>query len=240
MKNLYLLPTGKVSKLCIRVYDDVLCLHRPEVTYYGENQHIYIVSNERFKKGDWKICLNNNLITKYLSNQSIESDTVCTACKKIILTTDLELAEDGVQIIGNEFLEWFIKNPSCEDVEWSKSYNRGDGKYYYKIITPKEDFKNEARVLSKEEVMSGRSSAYEFIDFNKKETLEEAKQNYLDKCLKEVRYTGYCDEDFEQGAKWQQERSYSEEEVLKLLSDVNSPNSLLELTLEEWFNQFKK
>jgi hypothetical protein len=34
----------------------------------------------------------------------------------------------------------------------------------------------------------------------KQETLEEAKQSYLNKCVIEVRYTGYCDEDFEQGA----------------------------------------
>ncbi len=36
--------------------------------------------------------------------------------KKIILTTDQDLIKDGVQAIDDEFLEWFVKNPSCEYV----------------------------------------------------------------------------------------------------------------------------
>jgi hypothetical protein len=38
---------------------------------------------------------------------------------KIILTTDQELIKDGVQVIDDEFLKWFVKNPSCEDIEIS-------------------------------------------------------------------------------------------------------------------------
>jgi hypothetical protein len=34
--------------------------------------------------------------------------------KKIILTTDQDLIKDGVQAIDDEFLEWFVSNPSCE------------------------------------------------------------------------------------------------------------------------------
>jgi hypothetical protein len=34
--------------------------------------------------------------------------------KKIILTTDQDLIENGVQAIEDEFLEWFVKNPTCE------------------------------------------------------------------------------------------------------------------------------
>jgi flavorubredoxin len=36
---------------------------------------------------------------------------------KIILTTDGDLIKDGVQSIDDEFLEWFVENPSCEEVE---------------------------------------------------------------------------------------------------------------------------
>jgi len=42
---------------------------------------------------------------------------------------------------------------------------------------------------------------------------------------------------FINGAKWQQERSYSEEEVLKLL--LNCPTNTEKETIE-WFEQFKK
>ena len=37
--------------------------------------------------------------------------------KKIILTTNQDLIKDGVQAIDDEFLEWFVKNPSCEEVK---------------------------------------------------------------------------------------------------------------------------
>lgn len=46
-----------------------------------------------------------------------------------------------------------------------------------------------------------------------KETLEEAKIKYLQKCVKEKRFTGYCDEDFENGAKWQEQKTI---ELMKL------------------------
>lgn len=43
------------------------------------------------------------------------------------------------------------------------------------------------------------------------------------------------------GAKWQQERSYSEEEVWKLVNKLNQTLNIgSDLTLEEWFEQFKK
>lgn len=36
--------------------------------------------------------------------------------KKIILTTDQDLIKDDVQTIDDDFLEWFVKNPSYEVV----------------------------------------------------------------------------------------------------------------------------
>ena len=46
---------------------------------------------------------------------------------------------------------------------------------------------------------------------------------------------------FKNGAKWQQERSYSEEEVWKLVNKLNQTLNIgSDLTLEEWFEQFKK
>ena len=53
-------------------------------------------------------------------------------CKKIILTTDKELIKDGVQAIDDDFLEWFVKNPSCEEVETVKGLMKlnDDGQEY--------------------------------------------------------------------------------------------------------------
>jgi hypothetical protein len=55
--------------------------------------------------------------------------------KKIILTTDQDLIKDGVQAIPDDFLEWFVKNPSCEFVEVEELIsNNGNAFYGYKII----------------------------------------------------------------------------------------------------------
>jgi len=40
-----------------------------------------------------------------------------TGYKEILLSTDTELQKDSVQAIDDNFLEWFVKNPSCEKVE---------------------------------------------------------------------------------------------------------------------------
>jgi hypothetical protein len=95
-------------------------------------------------------------------------------CKKIILTTDPDLIKDGVQELDDEFLKWFIKNPSCESVEVINDLLiKEDGitelmndKYYqkfpeelpncvfinnYKIIIPQEETKQETRVFGTKE-----------------------------------------------------------------------------------------
>jgi hypothetical protein len=48
---------------------------------------------------------------------------------------------------------------------------------------------------------------------------------------------------FKQGAKWMQERMYSEEEVLSMLRSFDSnfnQDELKESILKKWFEQFKK
>ena len=64
---------------------------------------------------------------------------------KIILTTDQDLIKDGVQAIDDEFLEWFVENPSCEKDEVNKGFADGTAYGYnfldYKIIIPKEEAK---------------------------------------------------------------------------------------------------
>jgi hypothetical protein len=75
------------------------------------------------------------------------------------------------------------------------------------------------------------------------ETLEEATKKYANK-NGDIPTTELEDAIFKQGfidgAKWQQERSYSEEEVLDIL--YKHTEDLLagkKLTLEQWFEQFK-
>jgi hypothetical protein len=116
------------------------------------NQHIYITSDEQIKDGDWFWKSDFNMVGKadYTSRKGGE---------KIVLTNFSNLINDGVQTINDEFLEWFVKNPSCEEVEVEKEplifqgetnyFDYDDGKMLnpnagnYKIILPEEEAKQE-------------------------------------------------------------------------------------------------
>jgi hypothetical protein len=138
MKNIHLLPTEKPSTLSI--IDSELVFSKE---YFINPQHIYITSDEDIKEGDW--CLGMDGIFQYKGKVNLPDVELP---KKIILTTDQELIADGVQAIDDDFLEWFVKNPTCESVEVKnisikvvKGYNN-NGEidcYYtngYEIIIP--------------------------------------------------------------------------------------------------------
>ncbi len=77
-------------------------------------QNIYITSDEEIKVGDWffdSIKGVNYGIYKHVKG------FINKTSKKIILTTDDQLIQVSVQAIDDNFLEWFVKNPSCERVE---------------------------------------------------------------------------------------------------------------------------
>ena len=130
MKNIHILPTDKPSRLLVRNdKPSILMLkeHSPFATNETHTyQNIYITSDEEIKDGDWCIDINSNQPFQCLRNQKDSvyewKDVNSWArlhknCKKIILTTDEDLIKDGVQRIDDEFLEWFVKNPSCESVD---------------------------------------------------------------------------------------------------------------------------
>ena len=151
-RNLWVIPTDKPSRLS---YDfdikQYYLQNKPSFFEHQdliENREIYITSDEDIKEGDeesWCI-LNGELIKIKAISKSKHCiyfgdgiDGSIYACKKIILTTDQDLIKNGVQAIDDEFLEWFIKSPSYEEVE-TDEYPRFDlGKGEYKIIIPKED-----------------------------------------------------------------------------------------------------
>tara|TARA_B110000503_G_scaffold27536_1_gene43962 strand:- start:11066 stop:11668 length:603 start_codon:yes stop_codon:yes gene_type:complete len=137
MKNLHILPTDKLSKLAY-VGDNGLCLGEnfPNTTYC-KPQNIYITNDETIKEGDWFLYQEKLLVRHDGSMNTLLN------CKKIILTTDQDLIKDGVQAIDDEFLEWFVKNPSCEEVKVEYLGTITSGIVGYKIIIPKEHPKQE-------------------------------------------------------------------------------------------------
>jgi hypothetical protein len=151
MKNIHLLPTDKPSRL-FKVSGELKLTRNFDFYNGSEYQNIYITNDEKIKEENW--CLAMERFSETRQNwedifvyKSVGEDHWDN--KKIILTTDQDLIKDGVQAIDDEFLEWFVKNPSCEFVEvipLRKSSGHYDDKEVwhwdflaYKIIIPKEE-----------------------------------------------------------------------------------------------------
>jgi len=152
MKNIYLIPTDKPSRLFKNIHSNLWTIRK----YYDEplnkatqNQNIYITSDEDIKEWDWVIESDLKIITqaKFHYLEGLEGqfiDGIHISCwKKIILTTEQKLIRDGVQAIDDEFLKQFVKNPSCEFVEILK-FADSRTTFVYKITTPQEETIEEA------------------------------------------------------------------------------------------------
>jgi len=137
MKNLFLIPTNKPSRFYSIDGKHKLANSTMAMDWYissvGYKPHdIYITNDEEIKEGDWIISDQSLLSPLYDAIGKVEIISLETKkiiqsdnswywtdldCKKIILTTDPQLIKDGVQEIDDEFLEWFVQNSSCEEVE---------------------------------------------------------------------------------------------------------------------------
>ena len=170
MKNIHILPTNKPSRL-VKIYNDVnretftLQLDVEVNDSFKEYVNIYITSDEEIKKGDWVLNPIYKTVYKWIKNSDIYFDRI--DAKKIILTTDQDLINDGVQDIDNEFLEWFVKNPSCESVEVENKklfdgfldpeYGSSKWRFEYKVIIPKEESKQELSLKINDEFLDTTS-----------------------------------------------------------------------------------
>jgi hypothetical protein len=187
-----------------------------DISQHGDatyNLIIYITSDEEIKYRDWYLDTFNTQRIK--ANEFSDHKHYGNSCKKIILTTDQDLISDGVQAIDDEFLEWFVKNPSCEFVEVDKPISRGIPLLGYKIIIPQEE--------------------------PKQETLEEYSNGLYKQSLKDDVDLTFSD-GVKLGAKWQAERMYSEEELKNAIEiSVAKALGVMSFTInEESFEQFKK
>ena len=119
MKNIHILPTDKPSRL-YKTGNFLLLDSKamPNNILETKNQHIYITNDEEIKEGDWFITDNKRIEKCAFDWKAREWH------KKIILTTDKDLIKDGVQAIDDEFLEWFVKNPSCEFINVDEKNSR--------------------------------------------------------------------------------------------------------------------
>jgi hypothetical protein len=237
MKNIHLIPTDKPSRLMIDTIENKFyfqpILHDKTVNVLTHNT--YITNDEEIKDRNYWVT-NGKEVFKPLDFPEYSLEYVNRYWEKIILTTDQDLIKDGVQAIEDEFLEWFVKNPSCERVDvndWMSTNGTiafgGDKRYqicnhiHNKIILPKEEHPNQIKCYCGHTTMCDCSP----LDEAKKETLEEAadiERIAMDKLKNKWGhlYTfGYPQRPFPtnyendlnnikiglyEGAKWQQER----------------------------------
>jgi hypothetical protein len=176
MKNIHILPTDKPSIL----YN---CFSELEIGEFVStrdgllvtNQNIYITSDEEIKEGDWVLFLDTNEILK-IGNEpnqcGLDERVDKNNSKKIILTTDVDLIKDGVHAIDDEFLEWFVKNPSCEMVEVDYKYDTNlkpifdsFGNKVLRIKIPTES-ENLSQIIIPKEVLNSISSKNIPSEFN--------------------------------------------------------------------------
>ena len=137
MKNIHILPTDKASRLIQAEDDELMLLNELYENTHNINKHIYITSDKKIKNRDWYIADNK----VYRASVDHMPELYTYSCKKIILTTNDQLIKDGVQAIDDEFLNWFVKNPSCEEVEVEKTYVTNSGLGYREYAVLDSNFK---------------------------------------------------------------------------------------------------
>jgi hypothetical protein len=231
MKNVHILPTDKPSRLLLSKRDYYQFLKDNASTninnhFEGNYQNIYITSDEEIKAGDyfWKPDCNMIFKAEYTPHKG---------CQKIILTTDFTLAPN-VHKISDEFLEWFVKNPSCEFVEVYEV----EGKLFAEPTIPQE----EPNPFELPKALPD-NVFYDSLE-SKQETLEEAAENnYPEGDVWTVEQAVVRRLAFMNGANWEAKKSYSEEELLEFanwcrIQDNKYPNRVI--TIQQLFTQFKK
>ena len=286
MKNIHILPTGKPSRLILQGSELLLSKYMEVNEGFSEfNQHLFITSDEEIKEGDKDFYIIANDRDKTWINR-LEKVVECKIDpkhgkvlilssgtflwidegKKIILTTDQDLINDGVQAIDDEFLEWFVKNPSCEEVEIGEGVryedewidNEDGGEIFqhqycsYKIIIPKEENSIEAKQRAKNYMsLKGALEPKQIkcycghttycdcspLEEPKQETVEEAAEKYA----KPFDNRFWVVATFKEGAKWEQEQDknkYSEEDMKEAFNNGRDMLSWSDVGVEMKYNTF--
>jgi hypothetical protein len=277
MKNLFLLPTDKPSRLIFNSFHKSFCYQKEidgmyindgkvsGADFWGlqkalnngfKPQNIYITNSEEIKEGDWFYEPINKSILKYDSKSNKLIKAVFSGfCNKIILTTDQDLIKDGVQKIDDDFLEWFVKNSSCEEVEVESifeanpKYRKGTqltekvGYWSYKIIIPKQSTKD--RIMAETSKETKQKSKDYGNSLVMKQTAVEWLENELGKNPMPHGNRLFLNKAIEQAKEMEkQQQSYSEVEIIEILMEYDyslaNEGKLNSVgNIKKWFEQFK-
>jgi hypothetical protein len=236
MKNIHLLLAGESRLSLNRSYRDYAIgteAGEPYWTYSQYKHHMsvtdasvrphnmYITNEEKFVRDEY---ITDGIEVIKATPKLVNAQGLVDRrdWKKIILTTDQALNKDGVWGIEDGFLEWFVKNPTCDYVELKG----------YAIILPGESCDCDK--------MCSECEA-------KQETPEEAAERTNPVIIRSTPFGSKYEwvpkkerKQFVEGAKWQQEQdknNYSE--VFEWLANKDYLSDKVELIQKE-FEEFKK
>ena len=234
-KNLYLLPTDKPSRLIIysALLNEFRLLAEP-IEDWKHKRNVYVTSDEEPKYKDFYITDGTQI---YYCNTL--NPTRNNHYKKIILTTDPDLIKNGIQAIDDEFLEWFVRNPSCEKVDFN-SIPRCCGRCNGEDDLCYSDMTCDNHKERGCEICYGKRVEYLITipkEESKQETLEEAAGRIRKKLIyAPIGIIPNFNDGFEEGTKWQQEQDknkYNEEEVKSFLNSIISEIGLRKENIEK-------
>jgi hypothetical protein len=158
--------------------------------------------------------------------------------------------------LETQYREFLRNNPGgfCSFEEWKKINARLIKQALVNMMKKDEElglydepFRHKVETIPAEEILANRSNAYEFIDFDKQETLHEvalefAKDHHE---MYETSNLGSMHFGFIEGVKWQQQQDknkYNEKEVIDIAKQafVLGKDFGLIGTFNEWFETVKK
>ena len=239
MKNIHVLSTNKPSRLHyskIKNNDKISykLVLKKEFSKCNDGllsgqRHIYITSDEEIKELDKSLLILEEFEPMILTHyEPVEEGYIG---KKIIITTDQDLIKDGVQAIDDEFLQWFVKNPNCEQISVEEVYFHGSG--YYKASELSEQEREKYSFMKKYKIIIPKEEDFELVSIgedtiklvipmiqdkeeNKQETVEEAAERLYPTTINSFTDSGFDMSETERlifinGAKWQQEQEQSNE-----------------------------
>ncbi len=126
-----MLPTKEKSNT-IKVNNTLLYYKEKDNPVLGcyQPQHLYIISDEEIREGDWVLCLDetDSTVMNWNINQCIFKHIKggnCTQCKKIIATTDTSLT---IKHKYSSYLrDWNLPQSSQQFIEkFIEEYNKGN------------------------------------------------------------------------------------------------------------------
>jgi hypothetical protein len=156
MKNIFLLPTDKPSYLFIIDKSKMFVPEAPYLSYstVGGRVHktegsdiyrphfIYITNAEKFKKDEW---VTDGIEVIKASSKVVDAQGLVNRrdWRKVALTNDTSLIEDGVQQVSSSFLSFYAENPV--DYVRVEKWLDDEGKKFYSLNFPPKEIKTEEK-----------------------------------------------------------------------------------------------